>query len=66
MGPLRAMFLVTALASVGYALGHLLNMWLGDEEIGLTTMGLLAFDSLMAGLFVVGIMRAPARSGVVS
>lgn len=50
----------------GLALGHLMNIWLRDEEIGLITFGLLTFDSVMCGMFVIGIIQARLSGRVVS
>jgi hypothetical protein len=49
----------------GLALRHLLNMGLGDESVELTTVGLLLFDSMVCGLFVIAIFR-DRRARVIS
>jgi len=42
----------------GLVAGHVVNMWLGDEPVGVITLGLLAFDASMGGLLLIGIVVA--------
>jgi len=42
----------------GLVVTHLVNMALGDEPVGVITVGLLAFDATMGTLLTIGIVRA--------
>lgn len=42
----------------GLVVGHVVNLALGDEPVGVLTLGLLAFDTIMGGLLAAGIVQA--------
>ena len=42
----------------GLVITHVVNMALGDEPVGMITVGLLAFDATMGTLLTIGLLRA--------